>query len=182
MTRPLDKYTDIHTHDASRAAAGSAVVSIEPGDAMADGGTYSVGIHPWHADSADAATIAAFDAMAADSRVVAVGECGFDRLCNVPLDAQHRVFEHQARLAAQLGKPVIIHCVRAFDLLLGEAAKLRPQPGMWIVHGFRGKPDTARQLVRAGIAISLGRKFNPAVVDAVDPRWIYHETDDENPS
>ena len=33
---------------------------------------------------------------------------------------------------------------------------------MTIIHGFRGKPELARQLTAAGFFLSLGARYNPA--------------------
>lgn len=178
MNRPLDRYADIHSHLQGLATRGDTVVSITPDDTMVAGGTYSVGIHPWATDKPIALSeLKRLVAMARDERAVAVGECGYDRLRGGAMDCQRRVFEFQARLAARLGKPLIIHCVRAFDLLLASAKRLRPEPGMWIVHGFRGKPALARQLLDAGMSLSLGEKFNPATAAVIPPTRLYHETD-----
>lgn len=39
----------------------------------------------------------------------------------------------------------------------------------WIIHGFRRKPELARQLVDAGFDISIGTKYNPGVPAVVPP-------------
>ena len=177
-TRPLDRYKDIHSHDVSRATAGDTVVCIEPGTAMQPGGTYSVGIHPWSTEApVTLSQLKALVAQARDERVVAIGECGFDRLRGGDLDIQRRLFRFHARLARQLGKPLITHAVRANDLLLAEAAALRPAAGMWIVHGFRGKAEAARQLLRAGMSLSLGLRYNDAAEAVIPKERLYRETD-----
>ena len=176
----LHRYTDIHSHRRADALRGDTVVCIEPGEAMEPGGTYSVGIHPWSTASGPVAqeTLEQLAAQTRDSRVVAIGECGFDRLRGGDMAEQQRLFEFQARLAAELGKPLIIHCVRAFDLLLGEAKRLKPEPGSWIVHGFRGKPELARQLLDAGLGLSLGKHYNAATAAMIPDERKYCETDE----
>lgn len=60
-----------------------------------------------------------------------------------------------ARLAEELEKPLIIHCVRANDEVLTFKKMLKPaQP--WIIHGFAGHPNTAKQLVANGLWLSFG--------------------------
>ena len=176
--RPLGGYSDIHSHDKSRATAGDTVVCVEPGDVPEPGGTYSVGIHPWSTERAvGLSELKALVRLARDERVVAIGECGFDRLRGGDIEVQRRLFRLHARLAKETGKPLIIHAVRANDLLLAEAAALRPEPGMWIVHGFRGKPEAARQLLRAGLALSLGRQYNKASEAVIPAERLYRESD-----
>lgn len=134
----------------------------------------SVGIHPWYADNADYARL---EELAGDCRVVAVGEAGFDRLRGPAADVQTQVFRFQANLAERLGKPLIVHCVKAVDQLIAEHRMLRPETA-WIVHGFRGKPQEAATLLRRGIGISLGAHFNPATATFLPAQSLFIETDD----
>lgn len=179
MTRPLDNYTDIHSHRRSAATDGDTLVCVTPGTPMEPQGHYSVGIHPWDT-AAGAPPLRVFKQLVADARlpqVRAIGECGFDRLRGGDIALQTAVFDFQARLAARLELPLVIHCVRAFDLLEAAARRHRPAPGTWIVHGFRGKPATAARLAATGISISLGNRFNPGVPEAVPPERLYRESD-----
>lgn len=182
MNKPLARYTDIHTHDTTLATSGRAVVSIRPGDTMIPGGTYSVGIHPWDTTAAvSCSTLRKLLAAARDARVVAIGECGFDRLRGGDITVQQAVFDFHARLAARLHKPLIIHNVHADDLLLAAIRRHRPCPGMWIIHGYRGKPAAAAALLRAGFALSLGLRYNPDTAAIIPPERLYRETDISTP-
>lgn len=132
----------------------------------------SVGIHPWHANEA------AFDTLkqlANSPAVVAIGEAGFDRPAP-STDIQTTAFRFQADIAEQTGKPLIIHCVRASDIILNEHRILRPSV-KWIVHGFRGKPQEAQMLLKRGIALSLGQKFNPDTAGIIPETELFIETD-----
>jgi len=178
MIRPLDKYSDIHSHDRSCELSGETVVNIIPGDTMLPGGTYSVGIHPWESGrSISLSELKSLVAAACDGRVVAIGECGFDRLRGGSAEAQAALFDFQARLAARVGKPLIIHAVRSYDKVLEAARRHCPVPGMWIIHGFRGKPEAARQLLRAGLSLSLGERYNSASAEIIPPERLYRESD-----
>lgn len=150
----LSRYTDVHTHDTSRALDGDAIVSVEAGTTLLPGGTYSVGIHPWNTDRpVTLGRLRALVAAARDPRVVAIGECGFDRLRGGSPEVQRRLFDFHARLAEQTGKPLIIHNVRSTDELI--AARRRHRPTVeWVIHGFRGHPQLAAQLLRAGFSLS----------------------------
>lgn len=178
--KPLEKYADIHSHRPELAQRGDTIVSISPDDEMLSAGTYSVGIHPW--STADGRpTLAALKRLvtkARDQRVVAIGECGFDRIRGGDVALQTALFDFHARLARKLDKPMIIHSVRADDLLLAAVRRHRPVPGQWIIHGYRGKPDAARRLLQAGLALSFGKKHNPSTLAITPPERAYHETDD----
>lgn len=115
---------------------------------------FTIGLHPWHIDRVDF-NPAHFTAQAARPEVAAIGETGIDRLRGPGLERQTRLFSAQAETAGRMNKPVIIHCVRAWDELI--AVKRNLQPGKaWIIHGFRGKPETALRLTGEGFYLSFG--------------------------
>lgn len=173
MTPAPDFFENIHAHGITGSRVLTSVspgykISTTPGEAW-----YSAGIHPW--DTAAVAAEAdwqALETLAADPRVAAIGECGLDALRGGSQEVQEKIFRRQADLAERVGKFMIIHCVRRYGLLMELHRELRPsQP--WIVHGFRGKPELARQLLREGIQISLppDSPLRPLFPGA------YHETD-----
>lgn len=176
---PID--IDIHTH--SGAPRPDAVLCIDPVETpfLPDGdGFLSVGIHPWNADKADSETWMRLERWLDDERVVAIGEIGIDRLRGPRIEIQVDVFAAQIDMARSRGLPVVIHCVRAFDLLLAVRKKMNPTVGdgiQWILHGFRGKPALARQLLDAGIDLSYGALRNEAAFALTPPERRYTETD-----
>lgn len=167
---------DIHTHTGPLRP--DAVLCVDPveADRLPDGtGWLSVGVHPWNADKVDSAAWRRMEDWLEDRRVVAVGEAGLDRACSVPLDVQLPVFERQIAMAGERGLPLVIHCVRATDVVLA-LRKERPG-GQWIYHGFRGKPATARQLLDAGIDLSFGKRYNQESYDITPGHRRFRETD-----
>lgn len=166
--------TDAHTH---RPDARGAIINIAPGASVDPSLRYSVGIHPWVAGEASADTLAALAATAARPEVVAIGETGLDALRGPGLKLQEALMMEHVALSESLGKPLIIHAVRSLDDILRLHRRLRPtQP--WIWHGFRGKPQTARQIARAGLYLSAGEGFNPAALEAIPPGRLLVETDE----
>ncbi len=75
--------------------------------------------------------------------------------------------------------PLILHLVRAQDNLLRLRKELHPdQP--WVIHGFRGGINQARQLLRAGLYLSFGRHFHPESLAAAHAEGrAFLETDDD---
>lgn len=116
----------------------------------------SFGIHPWHADQETDCDFESFSLrhLASFQDVDLVGECGLDKLRGPDLERQEEIFCWQLRIAEMLHKPVVVHCVRAFNNLL--AIRKNYQSSQWIVHGFRGSLQLARQLYDAGILLSFG--------------------------
>lgn len=180
---------DFHTHD-TRCAPGSAIVNL-PATVLADprrfcpqpGALYSAGIHPWWT-SAPAAEICSFieglELLIASPQVVRVGECGLDKLRGAPLERQVEIFRAQVRLSETFHKPMTLHCVRAYDVLLHEHKALRPTQE-WTIHGFRGGVALAQQLLAAGFSLSFGPQRNAAAWALTPPQQRYEESDAEAP-
>ncbi|MBR1593860.1 MAG: TatD family hydrolase [Alloprevotella sp.] len=175
---------DFHTHNLA-ATPGTAIVNL-PQEALLHpdaftphpAGLYSVGIHPWWTGEENLVHLwAGARALAALPQVVAIGECGFDRLRGASPDVQREVFSRHVRLSEELRKPLTIHCVRAFDLLLAARRELRPEM-KWTIHGFRGRPALARQLLNAGFDLSFGFRHNPESFRLTPPGRRHVETDE----
>ena len=138
---------------------------------------FSVGIHPWRVNVGWKHVFDAMVPLFQRSDVVAVGECGLDRVRGIDLSVQLDCFEAHLDLAESLSKPVIVHCVKAIDELLAMR-RLHPHVQM-IVHGFRGKPTLAHQLLQAGMELSFGPYFNADSLRlAYGERRMWLETDD----
>lgn len=166
---------DCHTHKSAPYSEG--IVCREPGEALSEGQLYSLGIHPWHipADPSDA--LAALEMQSAAPGVVALGETGLDTKCATPMWLQIKVFKKHIDLSERLGKPLIIHCVRAG----GEISQFRRSLHAtmpWIIHGFRGKPTVLRMLLDSGCHISYGERFNPQSLALTPPDRLLAETDE----
>ena len=105
--------------------------------ALADGdpGVFAaLGIHPHNAGSPDAGRLDELCELLGSPRAVAVGETGLDYFRDyAPHDAQQRLFEEQLGLAAELGKPVVIHTRAADDDTL---VALNAFAGTVILHCF----------------------------------------------
>jgi len=154
-------FIDIHTH--SSATGRQDVIAVKnifqqnTGDIQPDKGWFSYGLHPWDSGSITINTDL-FDAVIRRPEILAVGECGLDRLRGAGLVLQGKVFRHQAQIAEIHQKPVIIHCVRAWQEILALKNDLRPA-APWIIHGFRGKPELADRLIDNGFYLSFGESL-----------------------
>ena len=79
----------------------------------------AVGRHPNHAAGFDGGDLAELRSLAAHDRCVAIGETGLDFFRDTaPRADQERAFEGQIALAAETGKPLIIHTRAAEDATL----------------------------------------------------------------
>lgn len=166
---------DIHTH---RTDAREAVISVNPWEfAPVEGLCYSVGIHPWQAARAVEADFDRLAECATSGNVLMIGECGIDKLRGGDLSMQTGVLERHIALSEQVGKPLVLHCVRASNELCRLRRLLRPSMP-WIVHGFRGNARVASQLLDAGFYLSYGERFNPEALAATPADRLLAETDE----
>lgn len=190
---------DFHTHILS-SPPGSAIVCL-PQEALRfpdrwltgghlphapEGALYAAGIHPWWLAQPGFSLgdhLAGLRLLLQQPEVVQLGECGFDTLQGdgpdrsaAPLHVQEEAFVAQVELSEALGRPLTIHCVRAYDRLLRLAKELRPSQ-RWTLHGFRGRPALARQLLAAGFDLSFGPRRNEEAYALTPPDRRHDETD-----
>lgn len=136
---------------------------------------FSCGVHPWYSEDAEP-QIKFLKEIAADVSIVAIGEAGYDKLRGASLENQRVIFEQQVALSEELQKPLIIHCVKAWEQLLASQKKIKPkQP--WIIHGYRGKPELTEQLLKHNFYFSIGEKQNIESLQLIPLDRIFCETD-----
>ena len=78
-----------------------------------------------------------------------------DRRSPICMETQEEILEVQVRLAEELCKPLIIHCVKAYSELIAVKKRTKSsQP--WIIHGYNNNEQILRQLLDHGFYISMG--------------------------
>lgn len=116
----------------------------------------TVSIHPHHAKSADASTIAQLKKLAQNKKVVAIGETGFDFHYEFATRPEQRdsLLRH-LELAAETGLPVVIHSREAFD----ETVKVLDEFGNGlkgvVFHCFSESVEEAKIVLDRGWFVSL---------------------------
>jgi TatD DNase family protein len=151
-------YIDIHTHSEQKNRPDVIFLkNIRIQDAKDLNGNelyFSAGIHPW--DTINPLPDPAIPAsMIVSPGLIAIGECGIDRLRGADIAVQTHVFRQHALMAEAHSKPLIIHCARAWQEIIALKNEIRPKVP-WIIHGFRGKPELASQLTGHGFYLSFG--------------------------
>jgi TatD DNase family protein len=112
----------------------------------------ALGIHPHQAADDDAERLDELRELLAHDRAVAVGEAGLDFYRDyAPHDRQRDLFERQLELAAELGKPVVIHTRAASE---ETAAALEPFAGTVVLHCFSA-PELLPVALERGYYVSF---------------------------
>lgn len=102
----------------------------------------SVSLHPWYLTEENLPGQLEWmaETLAADSRVIALGEAGLDKCCPVSYELQRTAFLETVRLSEQYQLPLILHIVKTSNEIIAlrhETSASQP----WIIHGFRGKKN-----------------------------------------
>lgn len=115
----------------------------------------AVGIHPEEAACATEADLAVIEQLAADNKVVAIGEIGLDYHYEdyCPRDVQKQWFTRLLELANHLKMPVVVHDREAHEDVLHYLQEYRP---VGVVHCFSGSAEMAREIVKLGMYIGIG--------------------------
>ena len=114
----------------------------------------TVGVHPHDASKATEEAFVRLRELAAHPKVVAIGEIGLDYHYDFsPRPVQRDVFARQVALAAEAGRPIVIHTREAWDDTLAEVRSLRHGG---IMHCFTGDTVQARQALDRGFHLAFG--------------------------
>ena len=154
-----DYYIDIHTHSPGSFGDVIQIINLfpeQPVEKLAAHHFYSLGWHPWFISEDNyEAILKTVSEECIDSQILAIGECGLDQLSKAPLTLQLKAFQQQALMAERVGKPLLIHCVRAANEMIRLKKEMKPKMP-WIIHGFNSNLITGRELIRHGFMISFG--------------------------
>jgi TatD DNase family protein len=122
-----------------------------------------LGIHPHEAGTATDDDLAALRDLHAHPKAVAVGETGLDWFRDyAPRDDQRRLFAAQLELAAELGKPVVIHTRAADDDTLAALADFT---GSVVLHCFSSPHLLPAALERGWYVSFAGNATFPKAVE-----------------
>ena len=140
---------------------------------------YGLGIHPWYAHlAAPGWQDRLRTALQAEPNISIVGECGLDRVAKTKetgateWDTQLQVFYEQMQVAAELQRPVSLHCVRGHSFVYewlrnqekepekerqaknqeesnaSTTQTLSPYPPSLAFHSYTGSSEMATSLLR----------------------------------
>lgn len=148
------QYINLHTHHKSTEVDVISIQNLYPEDHI-ENHLFSVGIHPWYIDAKSDAQFSILQEKATHKNCYAIGECGLDKVTSTNFALQETVFKQQIQLAEKLQKPLIIHCVKAYQEIFNIKKALLPQQ-TWILHGFNKNEQLAKQMLSVGYKLSFG--------------------------
>lgn len=171
------KYIDIHTHGNEQFENVLSVINLSlPSEEIHDGSFFSAGWHPWNVDRANLMEIkSSILKVIGHEKLIALGECGLDRVSASQWNKQLEVFHLHLQLAKEYNKPMIVHNVKAGSDLL-NIFKKENFKGKIILHGFSGNDQMARQFMNYNTWFSFGKLlFNPGSKLSGVIKYIPHE-------
>jgi len=153
------QYFNLHTHQFTNQPDVLELVNQYPQEFDDAIPYYSIGIHPLYIDENRLESdFQIVDGKLALPECLALGECGLDKRSETSFEVQQSVFERQLALAEKHQKPVVIHCVAAFQELIETKKRLKIGVPM-IIHGFSKKVELAKQLIDNGFYVSFGKNL-----------------------
>ena len=145
---------------------------------------WTAGVHPHDAASFDAVADPERIRAHVDRGAVAIGECGLDyHYDHSPRDQQRQVFARHLELAAELGRPVVVHTREA----VADTAAMVDEAGRTgvrgVLHCFSGPASLAEVALAAGWYVSFSgivtfrRWTDDALIRLVPDDRLLVETD-----
>jgi TatD DNase family protein len=154
----MTKYIDIHTHNPREDVLSPTMA----------------GIHPWEAEIGyELPCLTECDI---------IGETGLDYACEVDRYRQKELFLRHLAKAQQLGKPVVLHVVRALNDTLSILSEFKGLKGV-VFHGFIGSKEQATECIKRGYYLSFGERSlrspkTREVIATMPQNLLFCETDD----
>ncbi len=179
-------YINIHSHKQSESDSITVCnIDVCNNNFSIDKGVFSVGAHPWYITTDKVEVIkSTLNSTVSDEAVVLIGETGLDKLCDTEFDLQKEIFQYQIDLSVRYNKPLIIHCVKAYNEVIYMLKKSNYKLP-WIVHGFMRNINIANDVISAGGYLSFGvallsnTNLQQVFKQLPDERFLLETDDDE---
>ena len=181
-------FIDIHTHSFNLDEETITIQNISPELEIATfsgRNFFSTGFHPWHLKLPEENNklLDLVQEKAKIDNVIFIGEAGLDKRCTTDFEEQKRVFEAQIIIAEENNKPMIIHCVKAYNEIIEIHRKMNPKM-TWVFHAYNGSLEMTRQLATENFMFSFGEYLFLPGVKAIESfkylplNKIFFETDE----
>lgn len=173
---------NIHTHHFSNNSEIVELVNQYPNEINTELPNFTVGIHPWYLnENTFLDDLAVIKNVIQKSNCKAIGECGLDKRIETSIEIQKKILIPQLLLAEKYKKPVILHCVAAYQEIIEIKKELKLTIPM-VIHGFSKNSQVAESLIKNGFYLSFGKYLlqNPElenVLKTIPLNQLFLETD-----
>ncbi len=175
-------YYNVHTHNITQQPDTVSVFNQYTDFENIPTSFFTAGLHPWYVNAQSFENdIHRIEQLLKHPSLLAIGECGLDKINSTDWALQQTAFTQQIKLANQYNKPIIIHCVKAFTETL---ALLKTAITPVIFHGINNKLSIVQPVIQAGYYLSFGKSLlqpNAAITEtflATPLTQLFLETDD----
>lgn len=135
---------DFHTHQ-QKVSNSLFNVVLNNNETPPEEGHFCVGLHPWFELNEE--YLYQLEKVLENPRCLAVGETGLDRVRNENFDEQIVYFKHHIQVAKKFEKPLILHCVKAYQDVLEIVNKTKFNLPL-IFHDYNGEQQTTQRLLK----------------------------------
>ncbi len=116
----------------------------------------TIGVHPHEAKEWSLAEYPEYRDLAADPKVVGIGEIGLDyHYMHAPPDVQQARFREFLALGGEIGKPVVVHSREAKDDTVAILRDARNDFPGGVMHCFSGNYEMAKACLDMGLYLSI---------------------------
>ncbi len=151
------QYINLHTHQFADNKDVLEITNQYPLEFNQNIPHYSIGIHPWHIKEVSLhQELKIIEEKIKLKECLALGECGLDKRIEVDFKFQEEVFKKQIELIQKTNKPIVLHCVAAFDEVVRIKKEMNINNPM-IIHGFSKNLQVAELLLKNGFYLSFGK-------------------------
>lgn len=172
---------NVHSHHPSREGEISIQNIYRDFEQVQDTGLYSLSLHPWFIHTNWQECFDKIRSIAHQKNILAIGETGLDKLCTTSFVIQQEVFIEHIKLANEIKKPIIIHCVKAFSEVI-QILRAHNRNCPVIFHGFHKNLELAQQLIKNGYYLSFGKALQKQnmqdVIKELPLSHLFFETDE----
>lgn len=173
---------NIHTHHFSNNNEIVELVNQYPNEVDTKLPNFTVGIHPWYLnENTFLDDLSVIENAIQYPNFKAIGECGLDKRIETSMEIQKKILIPQLLLAEKYKKPVILHCVAAYQEIIEIKKELKLTIPM-VIHGFSKNSQVAESLIKNGFYLSFGKYLlqNPElgnVLKTIPLNQLFLETD-----
>lgn len=142
------------------------------------------GLHPWYSAQRSAKWREHLGDFLQEFQHAAVGEAGLDNaLDGIQTNEQEQVLLTQLHLAAEMRRPICLHCRRAWNRLPALLKTAPAQTGI-LLHSFSGSPEIVKELADLPVYFSFsgsitykGNRRAGSVIPVIPVKQLLLETD-----